>query len=542
MRVINNHTVIFEEQGMMVTQISDPVIRQRALGLPYAQFLEGEGGLLLVQLPYCEDSCMMLNNIGIDMTEAAPFMVADRPLIEGKYEAMKHQLFTAAFVCLNPRCYVLNDPRTGKTGSLILAMDYLQRNRFVTGGFLIITTVTTMPSVWHGGIKATLPSANVVIVNGKSREAVLAQPADFYVTNYDSIRLSRDAFTKAVREGRIGGCVIDEMTHIGNSSSQRHKTIDAVLNGTNMRYVIGVTGSPGENPETVFGMCRMVNRAKLPSTTKRGWLNLTTIQYGSEPYMKRMHPDAPRIIYEAMQPAVRFNKADILDLPPIVTQDRECALSAEQKRMREEFKAQAVALTESGETITAANGGVLYQKLMQVAQGFCMDNNGNPVSLQHDDRTKTIIEAINETSRKVVIFCCYKATIAQLAKELEAAGFTVGVVDGSVSGTARAEVLRAFQYDTDPRVIICHPTTTAYGVELAAADTMIFNGPPPLGGFIYAQALERLSSAKQTADKISIIRIMASPEEKRFFKSLDNGRDMGTFISTLFEDFSKGVL
>ena len=198
MRVINNHTVIFEEQGMMVTQISDPVIRQRALGLPYAQFLEGEGGLLLVQLPYCEDSCMMLNNIGIDMTEAAPFMQAEHPLIESRYAPMKHQLFTAAFVCLNPRCYVLNDPRTGKTGSLILAMDYLQRNRFVTGGFLIITTVTTMPSVWHGGIKATLPNANVVIVNGKSREAVLAQPADFYVTNYDSIRLSRDAFMPAV--------------------------------------------------------------------------------------------------------------------------------------------------------------------------------------------------------------------------------------------------------------------------------------------------------------------------------------------------------
>lgn len=542
MKVIGNNIVLFEDQRQVVVKLTDPVAQQQARAIPQAKFLPTPDGTLLMQLPWCEDALRLLGNLNIDATEAAPFMSCQYPLIEGKYKPMKHQLFTAAFTTLNPRCYVLNDPRTGKTGSLIIAMDYMQKAGLVTGGFLIITTVTTMPGVWRDGILETLPDARVEIVNGKGREEALSRPADFYVTNYDSVRISTDAFVRAVKEGRIGGCVIDEMTHVGNTTSQRHKAIDAVVNKTNMKHVIGVTGSPGENPETVFGMCRMINRVKLPATTKTSWLNLTTYQYGSEPYMRSMAPNAPEIIHKAMQPAVRFNKGDIIDLPPIVTQDRACELSAEQKRMREEFKAQAIALTASGEVITAANGGVLYQKLMQVAQGFCMDNNGNAVNLEHKDRTKTIIEAINETSRKVVIFCCYKYVIAQLAKELEDAGYTVGIVDGSITGQQRADVLYRFQHGADPHVIICHPTTTAYGVELAAADTMIFNGPPPLGGFIYAQALERLSSAKQTAKKISIIRIMASPEEKRFFKSLDSGREMGTFISGLFEDFAKGVL
>lgn len=542
MKVIGNNIVLFEDQRQVVVKLTDPVAQQQARAIPQAKFLPTQDGTLLMQLPWCEDALRLLGNLNIDATEAAPFMSCQYPLIEGKYKPMKHQLFTAAFTTLNPRCYVLNDPRTGKTGSLIIAMDYMQKAGLVTGGFLIITTVTTMPGVWRDGILETLPDARVEIVNGKGREEALSRPADFYVTNYDSVRISTDAFVRAVKEGRIGGCVIDEMTHVGNTTSQRHKAIDAVVNKTNMKHVIGVTGSPGENPDTVFGMCRMINRVKLPATTKTSWLQLTTYQYGSEPYMRSMAPNAPEIIHKAMQPAVRFNKGDIIDLPPIVTQDRACELSAEQKRMREEFKAQAIALTASGEVITAANGGVLYQKLMQVAQGFCMDNNGNAVNLEHKDRTKTIIEAINETSRKVVIFCCYKHVIAQLAKELEDAGYTVGIVDGSITGQQRADVLYRFQHGADPHVIICHPTTTAYGVELAAADTMIFNGPPPLGGFIYAQALERLSSAKQTAKKISIIRIMASPEEKKFFKSLDSGREMGTFISGLFEDFAKGVL
>lgn len=541
MKVIGNNIVLFEEHGQLVVKLTDPVAQQQARAIKQASFLPSSDGILM-QLPWCEDTLRVLSNIGVDATEAAPFMMSDHPLIEGKYAPMKHQLFTAAFVTLHPRCYVLNDPRTGKTGSLIIAMDYMQRARLVTGGFLIITTVTTMPGVWRDGILETIPGAHVEIVNGKGREEALRRPADFYVTNYDSVRLSTQAFMDAVKEGRIGGCVIDEMTHIGNTSSQRHKAIDAVVNKMNLKHVIGVTGSPGENPETVFGMCRMINRAKLPATTKGGWLNITTYQYGPEPYMRTMSPQAPDIIHGTMQPSVRFNKGDIIDLPPIVTQDRECSLSSEQKRMREQFKEQAIALTNSGEVITAANGGVLYQKLMQVAQGFCTDNDGVPIPLPHADRTKTIIEAISETSRKVVVFAHYKFVIQQLAKELESAGYTVGIVDGSITGQQRADVLRRFQNTPDPHVIICHPTTTAYGVELAAADTMIFNGPPPLGGFIYAQALERLSSAKQTAKKISIIRIMASPEEKKFFKTLDSGREMGTFISGLFEDFAKGAL
>lgn len=539
---VGNDIVVFDQEGQMVVRVQDPVLAQTVRTLPYVQLLEGEDQLL-VALPWCEDSCCMFQNIGLDVTGAAPFWHDNQmPLVEGKYKPMKHQLFTAAFITLNPRCYVLNDPRTGKTGSIILAMDYLQRQRFLTGGVLIITTVTTMPDVWGEGIQSTLPHSKVVLAHGKHREKALQVPADFYVTNYDSCRLSTEAFSAAVRDGRIGAVVIDELTHVGNASSKRHKGIDQFVNRLNMQYVIGATGSPGENPETVYGMCRMVNRGKLPCTTKAAWMDLVTYQFGPETFQRRLSAKAPEIIHKAMQPAVRFKKADIMDLPPIVTQNRVCGMSSEQIRMRDEFKNEALALTTSGQVITAANGGVLYQKLAQVAQGFVMDNDGKPVFLDHKERVKTIIEAIGETNRKVVVACFYKATIARLSEEIKKAGYSVGIVDGSITGKARAEVLRNFQNEKDPHVILIHPTTTAFGTELSAADTMIINGPPPLGGFIWAQLLERLSSAKQTAQKISIIRVMSSPEEKRFFTTLDNGKEMGNFISTLFEDYARGIL
>lgn len=529
-------TVCSDRNWIFLGVENPEIIRQGKLvpGIIYKDYTNPDKTLFAV--PNNADGCLIASNLGADVTDLTPFMSDRHPLIEGKYKPMKHQLKTASFITLHPRCYVLSDPRTGKTGSLILAMDYLQRHAAVTGGFLIVTTVTTIDSVWAESIEQTLPGARIVRVHGKGREQALNEPANFYITNYDSIRLSEKAFVRAVLDKRIGGIVIDELTHVGNSTSQRFKALDNIVNKLNVRYVIGVTGSPADNPEAVYGMARMINRSRLPCRTKTSWLDLVTYQYGPEIYMRKPSYLASSHIFKALQPAIRFSKSDVIDLPPVVTQTRRCPMSAEQKKVREELRAEAVAILDSGVTITAANGGVLFQKMMQMAQGFVMSE-GSPVPLQHKIRTDTIIDCIQETGHKVVIFGVFIYSNHMLADELRNAGFTVDIIDGGVSAKSRAQILHAFQYTPNPKVLICHPTTTAFGVELSAADTMIFNGPPMLGGFIYAQALERLSSAKQKSAKISVIRIISSPEEEKSFKSLDEGKELGQTVATLFEGF-----
>lgn len=541
MFVVGSDTVIFNEVGQMVVRITDPVIAQRVQSLPYVQILQGESQTLAM-LPWNEDACKMFQNAGLDMAGAAPFWHMDVPLIEGKYNPMKHQLFTAAFMTLNPRCYILSDPRTGKTGSFILGIDYMQKQRMITGGVLIITTVTTMHGVWGEGIKATLPNSTIEIIHGKNREVGLERPAEFYITNYDSVRLAKKAFVQATKEGRIGAVGIDEMTHIGNPSSQRHKAIDELCNKCGIQNVIGLTGSPGGNVESVYGMCRMVNRHKLPCTTKGGWLSLTQYQYGPEPFMVKPSPNAPKIIHEAMMPAVRFNKADIIDLPPITYQDRECSISREQESIRNQFKQQAVALFNSGETISASNGGVLHIKLMQTALGFTIGNDGKVHYLDYSNRLQTIIDIINETDRPVVIFCVFKAAIERLAKDLRQKKYTVETIDGSITGEQRAKILTTFQNSGTIKILIAHPTTVSFGTELSASDCLIFNGPPQLGTFIYQQAVERLSSVKQTSDRINIINVYATPEEKKAFRQLESGHKLGQHIASLFEEFTKGII
>lgn len=538
---VGNTAVVYPDKGTILVRVP-PEIKDElgAKGLKKAFVQQGQDWLMV--LPWQEDAIMLMKNMGIDIVLAAPLVKRNQVVIEGKYAPMAHQFYTAAFMSIYPRGYILNDPRTGKTGSVVVAMDYMQRHGKVQGAFLIISTLTTVRSVWEATIRESIPTARVVVVHGKDREKLVDEPADFYVTNYDSCRLSERAFVDAVKTGRIGAVVIDELTNVGNTQSKRFKAIDAICNRTGLERVYGLTGSPGEDPETVFGMCKMVNRTRLPCTTKTSWLDRTTMQVGFESFMRKPRPEAPYIIQKAMQPAVRFAKKDIMDLPPVVTQDRQCETTSVQKRLREEFRAESVALLESGEAITAVNGGVLLQKLMQVAQGFVMNKDKETTEIDHAPRSACIIDAIAETDRKVVVFSCYRKGISLRVEQIKKAGFTCAYIDGSVPDKERTDILRRFQYEDAPHVLVCHPTTTAYGVELSRADTIIFDGPPLLGGFIYAQALERLSSLKQEADKISVIRVMTFPEEKRFFNALDKGREMGQIINTLFESISKGEL
>ena len=528
-----NNVEVYPELGCMRLYTDNEQIGESCKSLPKVTVTKTAKGFV-IQMPMVDKMCRIAQNLGFHTLFASPFWVVPKPKIEGKYEAMRHQLITAAYMILHPRCFILSDCRLGKTGSAIIALDYLQRMQAIKGGILVITTVTTMRSVWMAGISSTLPDASIHVVHGKNKFEALSTPADWYITNYDSIRLNLDAFTEAVKFGRISCLLIDELTHVGNASSQRHQAISTLANKTGLDYVIGMTGSPGCRPEPVYGMVRTVNPSAMPYKTKIGWLNHTTWQYGPQPYMRKPVSNCAQLIHEVLQPSIRFKKEDVLDLPPIVFQDRDCDLSKEQTKMIKEFREDAVAFAQSGVVITAANAAVLMNKLLQVPLGFVM-HEGEITDLKCDARNQVLLDIINESDRKTVIFCMFKHRLAMLQDMIAKAGISVAKIDGGVTGDERSKILAAFAKEENPKVLVCHPTTVGYGTELSAADTLVLDGPPILGDFSYTQTLERLSSPKQQADKISIIKVSATREERLLFRKLEAGQTAGKAVASLFE-------
>lgn len=528
--------VLYREHNAIVAGIADPEVRRQLHTWP-AWRIEDKGDYSLVLLPWAAETCRLLDNVGLhEAVECAPMLFDPHmPLVEGKHKPLKHQALTAAFMTLHPRCYVLSEPRMGKTGSVILACDYMQRSRQITGAVCIITTFTTVYPVWKRSIEETLPGIEVEVVHGPTRSESLKKTPSFFVTNYDSVRLAEKDFMEALQDGRIGAIIVDELTHVGNSETQRSKAIGKLCRHPNARMVVGMTGSPADNPEATFGMGKCINAGKLPCTTKSAWTNMVYYQWGDKSWKRTLRPDAPEVIRRALQPSIRYKKADVLDLPPVTEQIRDCPLTAEQQELISHLEVESMALLKSGEAITAANGGVLLQRVLQIALGCIKDEQGRPVRVDHHYRTQTILEAVAESTYKTVIFSPYVEGCNMLAEECRKAGYTTGVITGAVSGTKRAAILKAFQETKDPHILVCHPTTVGFGTELSAADTMIFAVPLLLGGFTYNQALERLSSVKQKAKNINIIHILSCQAERKVLNNLQQGHSTGRTVAALFE-------
>ncbi|EKY5009600.1 DEAD/DEAH box helicase [Escherichia coli] len=517
-------------------------------------------GAKLVALPYHMHTIRLLRNLGY-RTDGMEILrhTYQLPKVEGVFPLAQHQVAQAAFFTENPRAFCTSTMRTGKTASAIVAARFLQEHGMATGT-LIIATVSNLVGVWQKEINGLYPQATVKVLYGdkNKRRELLAQDADFYVINYDGVKLLRDELGEAVDSGRINVCIVDELTHYANTRTQLWEAAHWVINGARwevipgktmrdgdrtwktkdrkkslpgargVEYCWGLTGTPGD-PEMVYGEIKIIRPERM-SFAFTQWRDGVCIKKGFK-WIPR--EDYKKIIHMQMQPCIRYDKKDIMDLPPVVMSGRECDLSVEQKKVYRQLQRDMLAMVGDA-TVKAVTKSVVVSKLLQVASGVVTTDKGT-VSLDMKPRLDVMEEIIRDATQKVVVFCAFTAVIDRLYDELTARGHSVGVVDGRVTGAKRDEIFRIFQEDPNTyQIILCHPRTTAFGVELAAADTMVFFGPPLSGDFVYQQAIERMSSLKQKAASCQIIHLSSTWEERQLFSNIRKGVSINEAINAMF--------
>ena len=454
--------------------------------------------------------------------------------IEGRFTPMKHQMAAAYFKACRARAFDLSTMRTGKTGSTMLALEWLFRQRRIHR-VLILAPLSCVRPVWWEALRVTLPlriSRPLVGTKG-ARERALDMPTDIYVGNYTAVQMFADFW----RRWRPDAVVIDEVTHYANLQTARTKAIRALLADIQPRYVWGLTGTPGGDPLKAFAMSKVVNPDAVAVNTVAAWKDLTMVKTGPMAWQWANRKEAPQYIKAALSPAVLFNKRDLFDLPPVTYVEREAARSSEVERMMKQLKDDMVTVAASGEVITAAQKSAMVTKLLQCAAGAVISSEGT-VDLDNKERVEVIKELIGEAEHKVVIFSPFTACLRRLCKALQDSGIKADYVDGSVSESKRTKIFGAFQNDplgTSIDVLVAHPSTTAFGVELAAADLIIFDGAPLSGDFVFGQAVERLSSVKQTK-QVTIAHVFCCREEHDIYKSLLEGQDYSAVVAELFRE------
>jgi SNF2 family DNA or RNA helicase len=496
-----------------------------------------------IVLDYSAETLSELWKLGLDIRGLTPFDFQYRPDLPKEYRPMPHQLATAGFLTVHRRAYLTSDTRTGKTLACAMALDYLRRTE--PGAALIVCPLSVMETAWASSLHMADADARTGLLRGtkKQRLKILDSKANYYIINYDGLTMLEDRLLSMVLRREITKVIVDELNHFGNPGAARYKAADAVFNdaAVPVKYLWGLTGTPGADTMAVFGMCRLVNFSGMPWKTKTAWQAGIQYKYGPEAWQWRDRPETSSIIHRVMQPNIRYAREAVLDnLPPVIHMSRETQLTEQQLKYYSEMKRDMVIRFERGEVVSADQKAALLSKLFQICLGMVITDCG-AVSLNNKYRIELLKDLINETSRKTVIYCHFTAAIQDLADKLKAS-FSVARVDGTVTGPKRDEIFKAFRAARDPRVLIAHQKTVAYGTELAAADQLINNGPQLSGVSTYSQGLDRASSREQLSDHIAVVDVWGSPEERVYMQALNTRKRHSDIISDLFTSIGRREL
>lgn len=441
----------------------------------------------------------------------------------GLYQPMAHQITTAGHLTLNPRTFLLSDPGTGKTASVIWAWDYLRSiNR--AGRLLVAAPLSCLRSVWEDELFRLAPHRTVAILHGdrSERRKRLAAGADVFVINHNGLTVLADELAK---DTSITHIAIDEASMFKNPRADIYKALVRIVGS---RAVWMITGTPNaQNPWDCWSLCRIVAPSRVPRSLGlfRDALAMKRGQYDWD-----IRPEAKGIVHKAMQPAVRFAREQCLDLPECVPMFRDSLLSAEQKAAATKIKKDWL-IQDQTSSITAANAAARLTKLLQIYQGAVIDDEDNAVNIDSSPRLQVLDEILQEVGGKVVIFANYRAVLAKIASHLHKS-YTVETIDGSVSEPSRRDIVRRFQLSPDPQILVCHPKTTSHGLTLTAASALIWFGPV-FSVETYTQGNQRIDRKGQTKTT-AIYHITASAIERQAFARVRNKVDDQMNLLTLY--------
>ena len=421
-----------------------------------------------------------------------------------------HQKITSEFLISNRKAFCFNEQGTGKTASVIWAVDYLMTVKAIKR-VLVVCPLSIMKSAWQNDLFKFAIHRTVAVAHGsaKKRKDIINGNAEFAIINFDGVEIVK----KEIMDGGFDLIVVDEASAYKNAQTDRWKTlrdINKVVKGLWM-----LTGTPAaQSPADAFGLARLVNPTGVPIffTQFKDSVMDKVSQYRWIP-----KPTAMQTVHKVLQPAIRFEKRQCIDLPPLTYVDREAPLTPQQHKYYAILKKQML-MEASGEEVSAVNAAVKINKLLQISGGAVYTDTGEIIEFDVSSRLKVVHEVIDESSHKVLVFVPFTHTIELLEKYLTKNNVTCEVINGSVNVNKRSDIVQRFQDTDDTKVLIIQPQAASHGLTLTAANTIIWYAPCS-SVETYLQANARIDRPGQV-NNMTIVHITGSSIESRVYQLL----------------------
>jgi SNF2 family DNA or RNA helicase len=479
------------------------------------------GGTSFLMMPHDEVTTHWLRYHGHE----APAPILSYYAWPGSSKPFEVQKKTCELLSLNTRAYVLNSMGTGKTKAALWAWDYL-RSIGLVGKLLVVAPLSTLQFTWGREVFSTVPHRKYVILHATDRAKRLERLADpeakIFIINHDGVSVILDELQKRTD---IDCLVLDELAVYRNPGTARFKMMKKYA--ATMKVVWGMTGAPIPNsPTDAWAQCAILTPQRVPKFFGRfrDDLCIHASQFKWVP-----KKDAVDKVYSVMQPAVRFTLDDIDELPDQIFRTMEVDMGPVQAKAYKDLAKELYAMVQSH----AVNAGVAMNKLLQVALGWVYTTNRGIVLLDNNKRIEALIDAIESTDRKVLVFSPFKHCLEGIGNALAKEQIEYATVSGDTPAGERADIFNAFQNSRKYRVLNAHPKCLAHGLTLTAANTIVWFGPT-LSLDTFDQANARVHRVGQQ-HRQQVLLLQGTEVENRIYEMLRNKHLVQEKLLGLFE-------
>jgi len=425
------------------------------------------------------------------------------------FEPFAHQKETAEFLTNNSRAFCFNEQGTGKTASVIWAADYLMSVGLIKR-VLVVCPLSIMQSAWQNDLFKFAIHRTVGIAYGdvSKRKKIASSNVEFVIINYDGLPAIADT-------AKFDLIVIDEANAYKNVQTKRWKLMRKLVTPDTWLWML--TGTPAaQSPVDAYGLGKLCVPTRAPRFFG-DYRESVMLKLGM--YRWQPRPNAEQVVFDLLQPAIRFEKKDCIDLPPLTFTSRAAPLTPQQRKYYKQLKDQML-MEAAGEEISSVHAASKMNKLLQISCGAVYSDSGAVIDFDVSNRLQVVEEVIDESSHKVLLFAPFRHTITLLHNHLTKAGINCEMIHGDVSVRNRTDIFRRFQNENTIKVLIIQPQAASHGVTLTAANTIIWYAPVT-STETYLQANARIDRPGQV-NPMTIIHIEGSPVERKLYFMLQN--------------------
>lgn len=170
----------------------------------------------------------------------------------------------------------------------------------------------------------------------------------------------------------------------------------------------------------------------------------------------------------------RVTKDEVLDLPPKLYSKRYFELNSQQEKLYQQIKDEYMAITQSGNLVTAGLAITRLLRFQQITSGYIPVDDEETVKMElignQNPRLELLKEICEALPHKAIIWARFQQDIDQIMATL---GTEAARYDGKVNDEDRQKAKVGFQTG-DIKFLVANPAAASEGLTLHAARTVIY--------------------------------------------------------------------